>query len=34
VYRTQYDFIEGDARNMRDLFSNFGMRLFRFTKNT
>jgi hypothetical protein len=33
-YRSQYDFIDGDAHHRRDLFSNFGMRLFRYAKNT
>ena len=33
AYRNQYDFIGGDAHHMRDLFSNFGMRLFRYAKN-
>ncbi len=34
AYRSQYDLIDADARLMRNLFSNFGMRLFRSAKNT
>ena len=34
AYRSQYGFIDSDARHMRDLFSNFRMRLFRYAKST